>query len=315
MESTRQSFSVVVPVYKCAETLRELCARLSSVFAKLSVDFEIILVNDGSPANDWEIICALAAEDKRIKSINLSRNFGQHNAIMAGIRHASCDWTVVMDGDLQDVPEEIPALYEKALSGYDVVFARRVARQDGAIKRLTSALFHGLVGFLSGVPSDSTIGNFSLSSRKVREAFLGIREHTLGYSFILRWLGFRSASVDVQHCARKQGETSYTVFKSLTLASSIILSHSNKPLWISIAVGGLCSAISGVYGLFLVLHYFLTQVPVTGWTSLMVSLYFLSGLLLMQLGVIGLYIGKIFDEAKNRPLYVVDETLNIAARP
>ena len=311
MTNQKQSVSVVVPVYRCADNLRALCARLCAVLGETASDFEIILVNDGSPDTDWEIIKALAAQDGRVKGINLSRNFGQHNAITAGMHRASCDWTVVMDGDLQDAPESIPALYEKALAGYDVVFARRLNRQDPSFKRFASACFHRVVGFLTGAPSDCAVGNFSISSRKVRESFLRIREHTRGYAFIIRWLGFKTASVEVSHHSRERGETSYTLFKSLALAFNIIVSHSNKPLWLSIAVGGVFSALSGCYGSWLVLRYFYRQIPVQGWTSLMVSIYFLAGLLLMQLGLIGLYIGKIFDEAKNRPVYIVDETLNL----
>jgi len=274
-------------------------------------DYEIIMVNDGSPDEDWAVIKVLAAGDRHIKGVSLSRNFGQHNAIRAGMQYASCDWVVVMDADLQDAPEETPVLYAKAMEGYDVVFARRNDRQDSLSKKLSSVVFHRFLAFLSGMPCDCAIGNFSIVSRKVRTAFLRLKEQSLCYPFTLRWLGFKIAEADVRHCARKNGKTSYSIRKSIGLAASIALSHSNKPLWISIAVGGAFSTFSGIYGCLLIIRHFFDRCPVQGWTSLMVSLYFLCGLLLVQLGVVGLYVGRIFEEAKARPAYIADETLNL----
>ena len=311
MTNENPYISVVIPVYNCAECLHELYRRLVFNLDQINSNFEIILINDASPQNDWEIIKELAEKDKRVKGINLTRNFGQHYAITAGLDYTEGDWVVVMDGDLQDRPEEIIKLYSRAQDGFDVVFGRRYNRQDNAIKKIMSKAFHRFFDYLADTETDETVANFSICSNKVINSFRLLREHNRSYSNFVKWLGYRTAYVDIEHAQRFIGNTSYSFRKKLALATQTIVAHSNKPLRLSIGFGFFISIISLIYGIWLVLRYLLLAQPPAGWTSVMVSIYFIGGLLFSNLGILGLYIGKVFDESKNRPLYLVKEKINV----
>lgn len=306
-----QSISVVVPVYKCDSCLEELYKRLVQTLESLADDFEIVLVNDASPDDSWSIIKSLADMDSRVKAVMLSRNFGQHYAITAGLDVATGEYVVVMDCDLQDKPEEITKLYGKSLDGYDVVFGRRVERKDNLLKSMSSTLFYTLFNYLSDNKFDNTVANFSISKKCVIDNFKKLREHNRAFSLFIQWMGFNIAFVDIVHDKRFSGETSYSLSKLLNLALDIIVSQSNKPLRISIKFGFLISFISLIYGIYLIIKFFLFSIEVPGWTSIMVSLFFLIGLLFANMGILGLYIGKVFDETKGRPLYIVKETMNL----
>lgn len=302
--------SIVTPVYKAEEILPELYARLIKSVTNITDDFEIIMVNDGSPGNDWKVICDLAQNDKRVKGINLSRNFGQHYAITAGLDNCNGDWIVVMDCDLQDQPEEINKLYTKALEGYDLVMARREFRQDKFFKKFTSAFFYIIYDYLTESKTDRTIANFGIYSRKCIDSFCKFHEQSRAFPLIINLLGFQRGFVNVEHAFRFAGNTSYTWKKLISFALSNIISQSNKPLKISVFIGFLLSLFGFFYGIYLIAHYFLTGIPVVGWTSMMVALFFIGGLILANIGVLGIYIGKIFDESKKRPLYIIMDTLN-----
>lgn len=303
--------SVVIPIYNCAKNINELYLRLVNSLEKIDNNFEIVFVNDASPQNDWEIIKELASQDNRIKGINLSRNFGQHNAITAGLDFSSGEWVVVMDGDLQDPPEEIPKLYSKAQQGFDVVFGRRYKRQDVFNKKLMSRVFHKLFDYLADRETDETVANFSICSSDVITSFRLLREQNRSYPDFVRWMGYKTIYIDIEHAHRPVGETSYSFQKKVQLATQIIVAHSSKPLRVSIGFGFIISFISLIYGIRLVLRYLLLAQPPAGWTSVMVSIYFIGGLLFANLGVLGLYIGKVFDETKNRPLYLIKEKINV----
>ena len=309
----RLKISVVSPVYQGSDCLQELYQRLVNVLESLVDSFEIILVNDASPDNSWDLILELAKQDPRIKAIDLSRNFGQHYAITAGLDHASGDWVVVMDCDLQDQPEEITHLYERALEGYDIVFARRRNRKDGILKKLYSRLFHCLYSFLSDIKIDPHVSNFSIASRNVIDAILNLRERNRAYSVFLQWLGFNTTYVDVEHGKRFSGKSSYGFTKSVRVAVEAITSQSNKPLRLSIYIGFLMSVVSFVYATYRIIRYYTHGVDVDGWTSLMVAVVFIGGLILANLGVVGLYLGKVFDESKHRPLYITQQLVNLEA--
>ncbi len=299
--------SVVSPVYGCNDSLQELYVRLKKSLTSITEDFEIIFVNDDSPDNAWETIKELAFADSRVKGINLARNFGQHRAIAAGIHHSQGDWTVIMDCDLQDRPEEIVKLYNKALEGYDAVFGQRIGRKDTFKKKWSSRLFIAVYDYLADSKTDPTIGNFSIISRKVVDALKELKEQHHPYTFFVIWLGFKRAYVPVDHAKREIGSSSYNFKRLIQLATDNIVSQSNKPLKMSIRFGFFLSFVAAVYAFYLVIKYFLTDSIVPGWTSVMVSIYFIGGLIFANLGIIGLYIGKIFDETKDRPLYVIDE--------
>ncbi|MEC7310083.1 glycosyltransferase family 2 protein [Vibrio crassostreae] len=299
--------SVVIPVYGACKSLDELISRLMLILKTKTNNFEIILVNDASPDRSWEIIKEHASIEPRVKGINLSRNFGQHKAINAGLAHSQGRWVVVMDCDLQDQPEDICILYEKALEGFDVVFGKRTERKDSFLKKLSSKVFYRVYDYLTGYITDHSIANFSIISRKVVNSYLLMKEQHKPYGYFVNWLGFKRVNIDVNHAQRPQGHSSYTFKKLLQLASDNIISQSNKPLRMSIKFGFSMSLFSMFYSVYLVFQYLINDIPVAGWTSVMVSIYFVSGIILANLGFVGLYIGKVFDETKGRPMYVVDE--------
>ncbi len=302
--------SVVVPVYGCAKSLSELCQRLNTTLSAIDEKFEILLVNDEriTQTDAWDEIVRLAALDHRIKGINLSRNFGQHKAITAGIDYAYGDWVVVMDCDLQDQPEEISKLYAKAQEGYDVVFGRRHERQDSTSKKLGSILFYKIYDYLTESDTDNTVANFSIISQEVAQNYRKLREQNRSFPFFVRWMGFKSAKIDIEHAARKEGETSYSFIKLLNLASDNIISQSNKLLRMSIHLGFTMSGLAFLYILFLVYKYFFLSVAAAGWTTVVASIYLIGGMIFANLGILGIYIGKTFNETKGRPIYIVSET-------
>jgi dolichol-phosphate mannosyltransferase len=300
--------SVVTPVYKAERILPELYRRLKSALEQITKDFEIIMVNDHSPEGDWSVIRGLAAADPRVKGIDLVRNFGQHVAIAAGLDIAEGERVVVMDCDLQDQPEEIPKLYEKAQEGYDVVWGRRHSRKDSLLTKWLSSAYDNVYEYFVDEKVDGTIANFSVISRKVVLAFRTMHEHSRSYGLQVRWLGFASASVDIDHARRHEGTSSYDFKRKLKLGIESIVSQSNKPLRLSVRFGFFMAALSVAALAVLIYRYFTFGVKAEGWTSVMVSIWFLSGLLFVNMGILGLYLGKVYDETKDRPLYLVEAT-------
>lgn len=311
MERKNTLISVVIPIYGCEHSLIELTERLIDSLEKITENFEVFYVNDASPDGAWQTINKLCRLDNRIKGINLSRNFGQHNAITAGLDRTIGEWVVVMDGDLQDRPEEIIRLYEKAQNGYDIVFATRVERQDTFFKKLSSKIFYTFYNYLAERSSDNAVANFSISSKKVIESFRQMREQNRIYPLFIQWMGFDTAYIPVHHQQRRAGKSSYNIKKLFKLATDVIISQSNKPLRFSIQIGLFIAILSFIYGVYLFVRYFFLAEHVPGWTSLMVSIFFLGGLILFNLGIIGLYLGKVFNETKARPLYFVKEEINM----
>jgi glycosyltransferase involved in cell wall biosynthesis len=303
--------SVVLPVYKCGECVPEMHRQLIAALEPLVPSFEIVMVNDGCPANSWEAVREAAASDCRVKAINLSRNFGQHYAIAAGLHHCSGNWVVVMDCDLQDRPSELPKLYRKAQEGYDIVYALRHERQDRWPKRLLSKAFSVVYNFLSDIKLDSRACNFSIVSRQVIDSYCRLKELNRSYHLMLRWLGFRSTYVSVDHAERFAGKSAYNLRRGFTLAIESITSQSNKPLVLAIRAGFLMAGSALLLGLFFVVRYLTQGIGVAGWTSVFVSIYFLGGLILANMGVLGFYLGKVFNEVKERPLYIVKDAINM----
>ncbi|HEY4177033.1 MAG TPA: glycosyltransferase family 2 protein [Kofleriaceae bacterium] len=302
----RPHISVVVPCYCCEHCLAALVAELTASLTSISPSFELVLVDDRSPEADWKVIQELASRDPRVRGVRLARNFGQHQAIAAGLAHAEGDYVVVMDCDLQDPPRAIPELYAKAREGFHVVFARRRRRQDRWTKRLSSWAFAKLHGWLGGFDVDPSVGNFSIISRQVVLEMRKFTERNQTYGMMVGWLGFDAAFVDVQHGARFAGETSYTLPKQLAHAMGTILAQSTRPLYMSAVAGFVVSGTAGLYGLYLVARKLIGGIGVEGWTGIMVSLFFLSGVLMMNMGVLGLYLGNVFLDVKRRPGFVVE---------
>jgi dolichol-phosphate mannosyltransferase len=300
--------SVVIPVYRAEACLQELYRRLAAALGPISDDFEIVLVEDGGGDNSWGIIQALSRADPRVKGIRFSRNFGQHYGITAGLDYCDGDWIVVMDCDLQDRPEEIPRLYAKAQEGFDMVLARRGKRQDPPLKHLMSSLFYRLFSYLSEMEYDGQVGNFRIMSRRMVENYRAMREQLRFFGALVNQIGFPTASIEVQHDPRFAGETTYTFRKLLKLASEAVIAYSDKPLRMAIKLGFAVSALSFAGGVVIAVRALFFGSPISGWSSLIVSVYFMGGIITALLGIIGIYLGKTFDETKKRPLYIVMST-------
>ena len=302
--------SIVSPVYHGEKMVEQLVERISKSVSTITPDYEIILVNDASPDNSWLKIKELCANNNRVKGINLSRNFGQHYAISAGLSLCSGEWIVVMDCDLQDRPEEIPHLYNKAQEGFDIVYARRVVRHDGFFKRISSKIFHSVFDWLSGIKTDSSISNFGVYNKIVIDEYNKMGEVARSFDSLIKYLGFNTATVDVKHDSRGEGKSSYTLKKLLSLSFDVMISNTNKPLKMAIGFGFFMSFISFCLAVFNVISKYVGNIGVEGYTSTVFSIWFVGGILLMMLGILGLYVGKIFDQVKQRPIFVIREKLN-----
>ena len=305
MAAERPLISVVIPVYRAELILDELYRRLVAALTPISPNFEIVLVEDCGPDRSWEGIERLAAADPRVRGLQFSRNFGQHYGITAGLDYCCGDWVVVMDCDLQDAPEEIARLYAKAMEGYDVVLAGRGKRQDPLRKRATSWLYYRIYSYLADTAIDGDSGNFRIMSRKVVFHLRRMREQLRFFGGQVQWLGFPTTSITVRHDERFDGESTYTFAKLWRLAAETIIAYSDKPLRIAVRVGLSMALVSFCFGSYLLARALWHNSAIPGWSSLIVSLYFIGGLIIGILGILGVYLGKTFDETKKRPLYVV----------
>ncbi len=303
--------SVVSPVYKGEKMVHELVSRIVKNISPITNNFEIVLVNDASPDDSWEIILKECKEDKRVKGINLSRNFGQHRAITAGLSYAKGEWVVVMDCDLQDRPEEIPKLFHKAEEGWDIVLGRRVERKDNFLKRLSSTLFYVVFRSLSGIRVDKTVANFGIYRHTVIDAVLKMEERDRDFAMLVNYVGFKSVSIPIEHGSRFEGKSSYSISKLLDLSFAIIVSNTNRPLRYMVTIGFLLSLFSIIIALYNVVAYCSGWIDVPGFTSTIFSIWFVGGMLMMQLGIVGVYIGKVFNQVKGRPLYFIMDKVNL----
>lgn len=302
--------SVISPVYRAENDLNELVQRIKSSIPDDFTSFEIILVDDFSPDQSWTKIEELAAIHHQIIGVKLSRNFGQHYAITAGLDQVSGDYIVVMDCDLQDQPEEISNLYSKAKQGYDIVLARRHNRQDSFLKKTFSKIFYRTLAYLTGSKQDEAIANFGIYSSAVICEVRKMRESIRYFPTMIKWVGFRSTTVNVAHAARQDGASNYNFKKMANLALDIILAFSDKPLRLIIKFGASVAFVAFAMVIFTFVQWLRGEVLVSGYASLIISIWFLSGCLLMTLGVIGMYIGKIFEGVKSRPLYIIEKKIN-----
>ena len=289
------------------ETLHSLIERVSAAVGTVSESCEIILVDDGSTDQSWEIIKTLAGNQPLVTGLRLSRNFGQHNAITAGLDQSQGEWVVVMDCDLQDLPEEIPGLFRKASEGYDIVLAARRNRKDAWINQLQAKIFSRVLGYLTGTRPDSSVGNFGLYHRKVIDAIGKMREPVRFFPTLVTWVGFKTVTIQAEHAGRPSGTSNYNFRKRARLALNILLSNSEKPLKLLIKGGLLMAAISLISGVLLLIHLLNTSSVVAGFMSLLMFLGFFTGLGLSAIGMVGLYVGKTFEGVKGRPIYLIDQ--------
>ena len=311
MNNNETILSIVSPVYRGEKMTEELVRRISESVGSITQHYEIILVNDASPDNSWNVIRAECEKDSRVKGINLSRNFGQHYAITAGLSYAKGEWVVVMDCDLQDRPEEIPNLYKKALEGYDSVFAQRVNRSDSWLKRMSSKLFYKFFSYMTETRQDASVANFGIYNRKVVVSILAMGDKMRYFPTQVQWVGFRKYYMPVEHDSRMEGKSSYSLKKLFRLAFDTIVSFSDKPLRLTMNIGALITAVSFLIGLIYLIQYLCGHIAVMGYASLIISLWFICGILVFLIGVVGLYLGKTFNQAKGRPTFIVDDKINI----
>jgi glycosyltransferase involved in cell wall biosynthesis len=302
--------SIVSPVYQAEEIVPHLVREIVYTAEKLVDSFEIILVEDRSRDGSWGAIKKECQKNSRVKGIRLSRNFGQHCAITAGLEHAKGEWIVVMDCDLQDRPDQINALYNKALQGFDVVLARRRLRKDSKIKKLYSRCFYSVFSYLTGTTQDASIANFGIYRSKVINAILSMNDDIRYFPAMVQWVGFHTATVDVEHSARLHGQSTYNLRRMLGLAINNIISFSDKPLRL-VAQGGLALSFAALLmGIIFFISYLLGAVKVAGYTSLVISIWLTAGINIFVLGLVGIYVGKAFEKIKDRPIYIIDEALN-----
>jgi glycosyltransferase involved in cell wall biosynthesis len=302
--------SVVIPVLDESLLIKELIERVVSNVEKITQNYEVLIVDDGSKDSTWQKIESEAKNEKRIKGIRLSRNFGHHYAISAGIHRADGEWVVVMDGDLQDRPEVIPELYSKAQEGFDIVFVSRQNRPEKIYYKVAQKLFYWMLKVLSGIDLDSRQANFSIINSKVVEAFRSFPEYARFYGSTIKWLGFQRTQIFADHGKRFSGQTSYTLKKRIKLALDIIVAFSDRPLKFAIGFGILISMMSILLAIWIAFSSIYYGYEVTGWASIICISLFSTGVLLVLFGIFGIYLGRIFDQVKQRPLYIISKEIN-----
>lgn len=306
-ESSAQGLdvSVVVPVYGCRNCLEELVDRVGTALQAIAKSYEIILVDDHSPDQSWQRIKELSEKHEAVRGLRLSRNFGQHAAISAGLSYTTGKAVVVMDCDLQDVPEEIPNLLEALQGDVEVVLGQRVDRQDKWSKRTGSMLFYRTLGWLTDTRYDHTTANFGAYSRRVVNALNQMPEADRFLPLLVRWTGFKTTKVAVSHGLRTEGKSSYSLGKLLQMASRIALSFSDKPLRLVMTAALVIAAVAAGFAAFSVYRYSSGDVRVAGFTSIIASIWLVGSIVMACIGVLGLYLGRVHGETKRRPSYLV----------
>ena len=301
--------SIVSPVYLAEKLVGSLITEIRAAIQPLGIVYEIILVEDDGPDDSWLAILKACKEFPEIRGVKLSRNFGQHNAISAGLSLVRGDWVVVMDCDLQDRPSEIPKLLQKANTGYDVVLARRAMRRDSIFKKICSCLFYMTLGWLTGTKQDPAIANFGVYSSKVIAAINSMPESIRYFPTMVGWVGFKTTTLDVEHSARPEGNTSYNFKRLFNLALEICLAYSDKPLRMVVGAGFIISLIGFAFAAFIAVQALRGEIIVLGYASLIVSLWLLAGLIIFIMGVVGLYVGKCFEGIKRRPAFIICQVI------
>ena len=300
--------SIVSPVYRAEMIVEELVSEIHKHIAPLNLSYEIILVVDGSPDRSWDKVQEIAQKDEKVTAIKLSRNFGQHYAITAGLEYATGEWVVVMDCDLQDHPSQVLPMLRAAEQGnYKIVMGRRTARKDSFFKKTFSKLFYKTLSYLSGASQDPSTANFGVYHQSVIAEIRKMKEPIRFFPSMVKWVGFSRTAIDIEHFERFEGKSSYNLKRLFKLALDIILANSDKPLRLTVKLGLIISSISFLIGIIYVVRYLLGYIVVSGFASIIISIWFLGGFILLTLGVVGLYISKIFEGVKNRPIFIVDK--------
>lgn len=303
--------SIISPEYKGEKMIPELVRRIIASLASITSDYEIILVNDSSPDNTWQAIQQECRLNPKVKGLNLSRNFGQHYAITAGLSYAKGDWVVVMDCDLQDRPEEIPNLYAKAQEGYDSVLAQRIQRSHGWFKKMASKWFYKVFSYLTETKQDASVANFGIYNRKVIDAVLSMGDAMRYFPTQIQWVGFKKTYLPIQHDERAEGKSTYNFRRLFRLAFDTIIAFSDKPMRLMVNMGLLVTLVAFVVGIVFIVRYCMGLIEVMGFASLIISLWLLGGIIISLIGIVGIYLGKLFEKAKDRPTFIVNDKCNI----
>jgi dolichol-phosphate mannosyltransferase len=310
--------SVIIPAYNESQGLRQLHERLSSCATTWNDDYEFILVDDGSRDDTLAVAEGLAKLDPHLKIVSLSRNFGHQPAVTAGLEHARGDLVAVIDADLQDPPEELARMFDKCREGYDVVYAIRTKRKEGPFKRLCYRLYYRLLASLANISIPLDSGDFCIMNRRALDTLNALPERSRFIRGLRSWIGFRQVGMQYERHGRAAGEAKYTFRKLAQLGLDGIVNFSSKPLRMIMVAGVLLGAFSLVLALVVLVQYiFDLQIAgynprdQRGWTSLMLAVLFLSSAQLFCLGIIGEYVGRLFDEVKKRPVYLVGKTVNL----
>jgi glycosyltransferase involved in cell wall biosynthesis len=304
--------SILVPMYNESEVIPVFFETINKVLAGIGMDYEIVCVNDGSSDSTLEQITARAAQDPRVKVVSFSRNFGKEAAITAALDYASGDAAIPIDVDLQDPPELIHDMLRKWEEGFDVVYAKRSSREtDSLLKRKTAHWFYSLFNRLSEVDIPAHVGDFRLVSRKVIDVLKSLPEKDRFMKGLFCWPGFKSATLEFQRQNRAGGHTKFSYWKLWNFALNGITSFSTIPIRIGIYLGLIIAALAFIYGCFIIVKTLILGIDLPGYASIMVVMLFLGGVQLFCFGLMGEYIGRIYKEVKNRPLYVVERTIGI----
>ena len=302
-------YSFVIPVFNEQDNMRELYQRLTAVMQGLGGPYEIILVDDGSTDRSFAMMKSLHEQDPRVKALKLSRNFGHHLALTAGLDFTRGKAVILMDADLQDQPEEIPKLMEKFNEGYDVVYGIRKNRKESLVRRMTANVFTAIINRVGGSSHFATGGVFRVMSRQVRDELQQCRESSRFITGLVGWLGFRQVGVEVEHGARYAGETKYNLWRLIKLLLNTLTSFSYLPLQLASYLGFFTALFSVSWGAYIAYRWIFLDVPVAGFTSTIVAVLFLGSVQLIVLGLIGEYVGRVYTESQGRPLYVVKDIL------
>lgn len=306
----KKHITVVSPVYNASRMLTHLVCQISNSISLITDSFEIILVDDGSSDDSWAVIESICESNESVKGVQLSRNFGQHNAIHAGLTLSSGEWIVVMDCDLQDRPDQIPLLYEQAIKGYDIVFARRSIRADNIYRRVCSNVYYSIFGYLTNTSQDAALSSFGIYNRASIDAVLSMKDYHKSFLTMIQWVGYKSCKINVMHSARMSGKSTYSLSRLVRLALNLSIAYSDKPLKIVAFAGITISAVSIAIAFAVLLAFLLGLVKVPGYTSLILSIWMTTGLTIFVLGVVGLYLGKTFEASKGRPVFITRRIIN-----
>ena len=311
-KKSNHKISVIIPVYLSQDNIQELVKRVKAEIMVISDNFDIVLIDDGSPDDSWEKIVIEADGDKRVKGIKLSRNFGQHHAIYAGLKSIDADYYIIMDCDLQHNPKFFKTLYHEVKKGNDIVYCRVKKRKHNILKNFASWLFYKVYNAINKdilFSRDSFLINYTMISKRAANQYLKVGDFKRFHLQILRYIGFNSSVIDIDHYNRYKGKSSYTFLKLLNYSIDEFIYNSDTFLKIFIYMGFITSSVCSIFIIY-TLYKYLVMDLVPGWTSIILTISFSTGVILTCIGVTGLYVGKIFEQVKNRPTFIIADRKN-----